>query len=112
MNCGGGANGGGGGFGGFGGGGEGGIVRLLQQVLDRAPELRLFVTSTEPVSLPGVQSRQVVLGSMPARGAGKLFKALAPRPISRAEVGCGDPRELKAEHACSTIAQDRAPGGL
>ena len=80
-----------------GGGGDGGVMQLLLDVLQRAPELNLFITSTEPVALPGVASRQVVLGPMPPKDAGRLFKALAPRPISRSEVGCDDPRELKAE---------------
>ena len=34
---------------------------------------------------------------MPAAEAAKLFKALAPRPLSRAELGCDDPANLRVE---------------
>ena len=34
---------------------------------------------------------------MPSREAARLFKALAPRPITRGELGCDNPAELKRE---------------
>ena len=77
----------------------------------RAPELRLFLTSAEPVALPGVATRQVALSPMGAREAARLFKALAPRPITRSELGCDDPSELKTElQRLIDELGDRLPG--
>ena len=41
--------------------------------------------------------RQLLLGPMAAEQAARLFRALAPRPISRLELGCDDPAALKRE---------------
>ena len=97
---GGGGGGGGSGSGGGGGGGtpaSGGLSALLQALLQKAPELRLFLTSTEPVALPGVATRQLVLAPMPSREAATLFRRLAPRAISRDELSCDDPAMLRKE---------------
>lgn len=59
--------------------------------------MRLLLTATEPLALPGVATRQIALASMPSREAARLFKALAPRPITRGELGCDNPAELKRE---------------
>ena len=78
-------------------GGTAGIISLLQSALRKAPELRLLFTSSEPVALPGVATRQIVLSPLPGREAARLFKALCPRPISRAEIHCDEPAMLRAE---------------
>ena len=76
--------------------GEGGA--LVQSLLQRAPELRLLVTSTVPVQeLPGVAQRQLLLAPMASPEAAKLFRTLAPRPVTRHEVGCDNPSSLKHE---------------
>ena len=80
----------------MGGGNENGYW-LLQTILQRAPECRLFLTANDPIALPGVATRQIALAPIPSREAGRLFKALAPRPITRNELGCDDPGELKRE---------------
>ena len=41
--------------------------------------------------------RQLLLGPMAAEQAARLFRALAPRPITRLELGCDDPAALKRE---------------
>ena len=71
-----GGQGGAGGAGGVGGAGgahaaaESATLPLLQALLQRAPELRLLVTATAPVTaLPGVAQRQLLLGPMAAEQA-------------------------------------------
>ena len=49
---------------------ESATLPLLQALLQRAPELRLLVTATAPVTaLPGVAQRQLLLGPMAAEQA-------------------------------------------
>ena len=78
------------------------------------------MTATAPVTaLPGVAQRQLLLGPMAAEQArpspfsrlltltlttdpnpnqaARLFRALAPRPISRLELCCDEPAALKRE---------------
>ena len=73
------------------------MVSLLQHALNKAPDLRLLLTSREPIVLPGVATRQIGLSPLPAREAARLFRSLCPRPITRAELRCDDPATLKAE---------------
>ncbi|KAL1528637.1 hypothetical protein AB1Y20_009975, partial [Prymnesium parvum] len=70
---------------------------FLQTLLQSAPELRLLLSCTEALSFPGVGQRQVLLNPMPADEAGRLLRSLAPRPITRAEVGCDDKQNLRDE---------------
>ena len=97
-----------------GGGGSllgGGAHALLESLLNKAPELRLLLTCTVPLTLPGVAQRQLPLAPMAPTEAARLFRALAPRPISRREVGCDEPAKLKAElHRLGALLVERHPG--
>ena len=75
---------------------ESAALPLLQQLLQRASELRLLVTSTAPVTeLPGVAQRQILLQPMAAEEAvrGAPSSTTFPRPQAHfsAHLSCGPP---------------------
>ena len=59
----------------MGGGNENGYW-LLQTILQRAPECRLFLTANDPIALPGVATRQIALAPLHERPAGSSRRSL------------------------------------